>query len=111
VLLSGAFAAIALGATLFGLLTTRAARRLGDISFGIYLLQGLVLTAFFDFAPARAWALAGPLQHWTSMTACALILTLTAMVVHVLVERPGMLAGKWVIERRERPSRAQPQPT
>ena len=102
VLLTGAFASITQGATLFGLLTTRSARRLGDISFGVYLLQGLVLSTFFDFAPAREWALKGPLPHWTLMTICALLLVGVATLTHVLVERPGMLAGKRLIDRRQR---------
>jgi peptidoglycan/LPS O-acetylase OafA/YrhL len=97
ILLSVVFASITLGATLFGLLTTRSSRRLGDISFGVYLLQGLVLSTFFAFAPLRDWASKGPIQDWSLMTVCALLLVGVATVAHVLVERPGMLAGRWLI--------------
>lgn len=41
---AGLFHLLTSGATLFGLIELRAARRLGNISYGIYLLQGLVPT-------------------------------------------------------------------
>ncbi len=58
--LGGAFFLIANGVTLFGVLGTRSAKRLGDISFGICLLQGLAMTALFAPDRARAFGLASP---------------------------------------------------
>ena len=58
------FLLIVSGATVFGLLLTRPARRLGDISYGIYLLQGPVLLLAFSFpcAPGSLGRVAsGPL--------------------------------------------------
>jgi len=46
-MLGAAFYLILCGSDLLGLLTSRPALRLGDISYGIYLLQGLVLAAIF----------------------------------------------------------------
>jgi len=53
-LLGAGFLLIVSGATLFGLLLTRPARRLGDISYGIYLLQGPVLLLAFSLPGLRA---------------------------------------------------------
>ena len=93
-LLAGAFFLIANGATLFGLLTTVPARRLGDISFGIYLLQGLVLSAVFATRQARDIALSSPLGHWTLVSGAALALIIIATAAHALIERPGVEAGR-----------------
>lgn len=42
------FVAVIYGGSLFGLLNTRGAQYLGTISYSIYLLHGLLLTAFFS---------------------------------------------------------------
>jgi peptidoglycan/LPS O-acetylase OafA/YrhL len=89
-----AFYFIISGATLFGLLTTQAARRLGNVSYGIYLLQGLVFTLVFAGAPMRDFALASPARYWAMMVACGLLLLITATLAHVLIERPGIDLGK-----------------
>lgn len=93
-LLGGLFYAVISGATIFGLLTSRPARRLGDVSFGIYLLQGLVVTAVFSFASARLTALRSPMGHWTLMALCGVILLVVATAAHTYIERPGIKAGK-----------------
>jgi peptidoglycan/LPS O-acetylase OafA/YrhL len=81
-------------ASVFGLLRTRAARRLGDVSYGIYLLQGLVLYFVFSFAPVRTFALASPLRHWAVICICALLLTAAAALAHHMIELPGIRFGK-----------------
>lgn len=94
VLIGLAFYLIISGCSVFGLLTNRAARRLGNVSYGIYLLQGLVLTLVFSFGPARAFALASPPQYWTMELLCAALLVAVATVAHVAVERTGVELGK-----------------
>jgi peptidoglycan/LPS O-acetylase OafA/YrhL len=97
-LLGAAFFMIANGADLFGLLTSRPARRLGDVSFGIYLLQGLVLSAVFASAAAQAFALAAPLNHWLLIGAAALALVAVSTLAHAVIERPGIDLGRWVLD-------------
>jgi peptidoglycan/LPS O-acetylase OafA/YrhL len=92
--LTGVFLLISGGGTLFGLLTSRAAVRLGDISFGVYLLQGLVLTLFFQDTPLAVSSLRSPEEHWAFMLVAALSLLLVATVTHVMIERPGIALGK-----------------
>jgi peptidoglycan/LPS O-acetylase OafA/YrhL len=93
-LLGGAFYLIASGCSLFGLLTSRAALRLGNVSYGIYLLQGLVLTIVFSLNWTRDTALLSPLGHWSMLLLCGILLVVVATVVHVAIERTGIDIGK-----------------
>jgi peptidoglycan/LPS O-acetylase OafA/YrhL len=93
-LLGAAFFLIANGATLFGLLSTRAARRLGDVSFGIYLLQGLIFGAVFATGSACAISLASPVGHWALIAVAGVLLIALATAAHVTIERPGIALGR-----------------
>ena len=94
VLMSVAFYLIAAGSNVFGLLATRSAQRLGNISYGIYLLQGLVLAIFFSFEPLRVFALASPVQYWAALFLCGSVLIAVACLAHAVIERPGIALGK-----------------
>ena len=98
-LLGVGFQLIVSGTTVFGLLLTRPARRLGDISYGIYLLQGPVLLLAFRLPGLQAASTASPALHWTLVAIAALALTAFATLTHGLVERPGIQAGRWVFSR------------
>lgn len=95
-LLGFTFYLIVSGCTVFGLLTSRPARRLGDISYGVYLLQGLIFTIAFSSEHVRALALASPVRHWVVVLGCAVTLIAVATITHVLVERTGIDLGKRV---------------
>jgi len=111
-LLATAFTLILFGGTVFGLLLTRPARRLGDISYGIYLLQGPILFTLFANPSMRAFAASAAWSHWIVVLAAVLLLVLVATATHALVERPGVLAGQWVLARvasaRRRPTAETP---
>lgn len=96
ILLGGAFFLIISGANLFGLLSSRPARRLGDVSYGIYLLQGLVMTLVFASDSIRTFALGSPTQHWATVVACSIILLFVSALTHVGIERVGIDLGKRV---------------
>jgi len=98
-LLGAAFTLIASGCTVFGIMTSRPAIRLGDISYGIYLLQGLALAAAFRPAPLRLLALADPYYHWLLLLSATLALVGAATIVHVIVERPGIALGRRIAQR------------
>jgi peptidoglycan/LPS O-acetylase OafA/YrhL len=108
VLIGIVFYLIASGCSLFGLLTGRPARRLGDVSYGIYLLQGLVFTLVFSSAWARSIALSSPLGHWSIVLLCATLLVALATATHILIERPGIELGKRIAQalnkRSKKPS-------
>lgn len=58
------------GTTFFGLLGTRAAHRLGNISYGIYLLQGLALTVAFSPGFIRNTVTSSPWRYWSFSLLC-----------------------------------------
>lgn len=93
-LLGAAFFLIVSGCDVFGVLTSVPARRLGDISYGVYLLQGLVLTCVLSVSPIREFFLASALQHWITVLGIAVLLVTAALVVHLLVEDPGVDLGR-----------------
>lgn len=82
------------GNTLFGLLNTRAARRMSTVSYSIYLLQGIVLTVIFAARPVRDFAMAGAIQYWLVGILCALLLVTVSVITYYLVEKPGIAQGK-----------------
>jgi peptidoglycan/LPS O-acetylase OafA/YrhL len=107
-LLGGFFLAVCSGATLFGLLRTRAAQRLGTVSYSLYLMQGLVLAVMLAIGPVARFALSSPLAWWVMGTASAVLLVLAATAGYLWIERPGIALGRRVVERgwRFQPSSA-----
>jgi len=88
------------GTSVFGLLTMTPARRLGNISYSLYLMQGLVLTLVFAIDPVRSLAMASPQAYWAIGVVCACVLLLGAALGYALIERPGIALGKRLIGRR-----------
>lgn len=81
-------------ASLFGLLTLRASKRLGNISYSIYLLHGLILTTIFSPQAFGRYATIGPWQFWTVVLFAAALLILLSATTFLIVERPGIALGK-----------------
>jgi len=103
--LTGCFFLIISGADIFGLLTSRPARRMGDVSYSIYLLQGLVMTLVFRIPAMRHFALQSSLTHWIAMCGCSVALLLTSMLTYRFIERSGIDWGKYVAKRLYLPGR------
>lgn len=99
ILLSAIFGLVSLGCSVFGLLTMKASRRLGEISYGIYLLQGVVLYIFFNNPELQKFALTSNLFYWLVILLAALTLVCIAMLTHVLVEKPGIDLGRKLARR------------
>jgi len=91
-LLSMAFSTIACGNTLFGVLTRDVSRFLGELSYGIYLLHGILLYSVFRLGIGldRAAELS-PAAHCVVALSCTPLLIGAAYAAHCLIERPGML--------------------
>ena len=108
VVLAG-FCIVACGNTVFGLLSNRAAVMLGDISYGVYLLHGLLLSLTFMFllGSERAAAM-GPAMHWAVATSVGAGVVIAAALTYRFVEAPAMKQVKqmtaWI--HRSRPARA-----
>ncbi len=94
--LTFAFLLVASGANMGSLLTSRAARRAGDVSYGIYLLHLFVLSAALHVGFGRRLLLSGVVGFWIVTLAVAIIAAALATASHVAVERPGIALGKRV---------------
>lgn len=92
-LLAVAFVCIALGNDLLGLLVTRPAVLLGEISYSIYLLHGLVLYLLFTQFPIVDASSLPPLAFSLWMPITALAVTATSAATYLLVEKPFIDLG------------------
>jgi peptidoglycan/LPS O-acetylase OafA/YrhL len=100
-LLSCAFIIIACGNDLFGLLSNRVSRLLGEMTYGIYLLHGMFLFILFRFVFGFSTAAGfSPLKHWIVIGGCVPILITLCFFTFKLIEAPSMRAlpraSKWV---------------
>jgi peptidoglycan/LPS O-acetylase OafA/YrhL len=91
VLLTVFFCIVAGGNDLFGLLSRPAAQTLGEISYGVYLLHGLMLYSVFDLIVGmnRSRTLS-PFEHWTIVIAIVPPLLLICRTTFRFIEYPAM---------------------
>uniref|UniRef100_E6QUN3 Putative Acyltransferase 3 n=1 Tax=mine drainage metagenome TaxID=410659 RepID=E6QUN3_9ZZZZ len=88
------FLIITSGCSIFGLLTARPALRLGELSFSIYMLQGILLYTAFHFSAISSYALNSALQYWLVIMVTGTMLLAVSLATHLLIEKPGILLGK-----------------
>ena len=90
-LLSLAFAIIACGNSLFGILEWAPARGLGEIGYSIYLLHGIVLFLVFGLTLGREGTLALSLtRYWVVVYGCAVAVVVVSFVTFRAIEAPAM---------------------
>jgi peptidoglycan/LPS O-acetylase OafA/YrhL len=88
------FICVACGNTMGGLLRTKGALVLGECSYGIYLLHGILLSLLFvDAAGLTGSLTAGQLPLLLPLAATAIVLLTSA--TYLLVERPSIQIGSW----------------
>ena len=94
VMLSLAFVLIACGNDLFGLLSAAASRMLGEMTYSIYLLHGLLLSFVFRWVvgmPELAtWSVTA---HWCLVLALTIPLILLSHASYRWIEVPGQAAA------------------
>jgi peptidoglycan/LPS O-acetylase OafA/YrhL len=92
-LFGAAFVLIAAGTTLFGFLRLAALRLLGDMSYSIYLLHGLLLYCVFVIVigkeAAREMSVVG---YWSVAAVCTPVLVTLCYCTYRFIELPGMAA-------------------
>lgn len=90
-LLSLAFALVASGNKLFGVLVSPVSRTLGEISYSLYLLHGITLYIAFNFILGISGARAiTPTMHWLLVAGITPLLVSVCFVTFRLIERPAM---------------------
>jgi peptidoglycan/LPS O-acetylase OafA/YrhL len=85
------------GCSLFGLLTNKRAQRLGEISYGIYLLQGIVLFAFAQAPEIRTLATVSIIHYWFFLLIEAFTLIILAFIAYCFLEKPCITTGKKIV--------------
>jgi peptidoglycan/LPS O-acetylase OafA/YrhL len=88
------FVLISAGTSMFGLLHARPAKRLGEISYGIYILQGLALFSILRQPWVNEHLISSILGYWLCVVVAGMFLISVAMLAHVTLERPGINLGR-----------------
>ncbi|MDB6141608.1 MAG: acyltransferase [Pseudomonas sp.] len=107
-LLTVAFCLIACGNNLFGVLTSKVSRTLGEMAYSIYLLHGFVLffTMTLVLGTDTAKALS-PLAYWSLIIGLTPVLLLITSVTFKVIEQPAMHSTAavtlWLRSLRKRP--------
>lgn len=86
-----AFIIIACGNNLFGFLSSKPARYLGEISYGIYLLHGVILFCVFKYVIGfEQLKTFSPVGYWTAVCAAMILILITATFTYRTIEAPAM---------------------
>ncbi|MBD2700710.1 acyltransferase [Spirosoma sp. BT702] len=89
IIFSVIFCIITGGNTLFGFLSNKGARLLGQLSYGIYMFHGLLLFCLFRFGLGfEKAAKLTSLEHWSLVVMITPIIVLVAFILHVNIELP-----------------------
>ncbi len=100
-LLSVAFAIIACGNNMFGVLISPASRFLGQMAYSIYLLHGITLFVAFNFIlSVNKSRVLSPVSHWLIIVGITPILVFVCFLTFYFIERPAMksttIVTSWV---------------
>ncbi|MGF6764079.1 peptidoglycan/LPS O-acetylase OafA/YrhL [Paraburkholderia sp. GAS33] len=98
-LLGIAFFLVAAGSSIFGLLTTPGARRLGNISYSIYLLHGFVIICAGQFSRYLTNLTFSPRRFWIVTLLTYGVVVLISMVTYYVIERAGVKLGRRIGEQ------------
>lgn len=86
-----AFAIIACGNSMFGMLTNPTSRTLGEMAYSIYLLHGLVLFVSFNFVIGLTQSRElSPETYWLGILVITPVLLTLCAVSFKLIEQPAM---------------------
>lgn len=88
------FTFIALGNTIFGFLNKKVSIFLGEISYSIYLIHGLVLYTLFSVLNIVNIKGLSLLQYEYAMPVIIIFVIFISTITHILVELPGIRYGK-----------------
>ncbi|AXI02857.1 acyltransferase family protein [Aquirhabdus parva] len=90
------FVAITNGNTLFGILTHKLSIFLGEMSYSLYLLHGIIFFILFKLLLGFEYASAfSPIEHWGVVSICAFILVVCSFFTYTWIEAPAMQRVKY----------------
>ena len=90
-----AFVGIASGNNLFGILTSKTSKHLGQLSYSIYLLHGIVLYfTFMVIIKSNTASSLTLLNHWLIIAVCSVFVILVSFVCFKWIEAPCIASSK-----------------
>ncbi|MDI2089778.1 acyltransferase family protein [Commensalibacter oyaizuii] len=84
------------GCSLFGVLTLKSSQKMGEVSYGIYLLQGIIFNIVYSQQVVKQYVIQGPWHFWYVMMGICVGLLLLAIIVHVILEKPAIRIGQYL---------------
>ena len=90
------FLVVACGNTMFGLLTSAGAKRLGNVSYSVYLLHGVVINLLSTILRYHANMYSQGLRYWATFAATYAVVVLASVGSYRLVELNGVALGRRV---------------
>jgi len=99
-ILTLAFIGIASGNNLFGILTLKTSKLLGQLSYSIYLLHGIILyfTFILIIRPETA-SILNITNHWLLVAVCSLFTIFLASLCFKWIETPSIKSSKMISEK------------
>ncbi|MDB5438417.1 MAG: acyltransferase [Caulobacteraceae bacterium] len=95
------FLCVCYGNDMFGLLRLRSVEWMGEISYSVYLMHGLVLFGLFWAVDAHVGVeRLSPLAYWAFCAVAVLILMPLSVTTFMMIERPFMRLGKHLQQTR-----------
>lgn len=93
-LISAFFSLIVVGNDMFGLLRLKSSIFLGEISYGIYLMHGIVLYVFFTFSINDITSLVEFTGYRLFMPIVAALTVIISTFTYLLIEKPALTLGR-----------------
>ncbi len=107
-----AFLVVTCGNSMFGILTSVGAKRLGNISYSIYLLHGLIISILASIPRYNTNMFSHGLRFWATFCASYFIVVLVSTASYYLIELNGVALGRrfdaWLKRRRDADVMSQP---
>lgn len=99
-ILSITFIGIACGNNLFEILTFSISRLLGQLSYSIYLLHGIILYIVFNIIIGSENSdKFNDYQHWIAVSICSIIIILVSLTSFKLIENPAIQVSTRVTQK------------
>jgi len=91
------FVFVVRGVSIFGLLKTDFSIYLGEISYSIYLLHGLVLFIMYSLLPIYSMGSKSLIFHLYFLPLITFVVILVSSFTYIYIEKPGMKYGKFLL--------------
>lgn len=93
------FLLVASGASAFGVLTTYGAKRLGNMSYSLYLMHGLIINLIVSIEQVRYHIKHSDMRFWVVTSILYAVVVASSSLTFLLIEKTGIHVGRNMIIR------------